>query len=157
MYNLYITTNQPPIAALFRVINRDVDNLAPMPGVFPDYLASVSLFKGLEAGARTLSRSAMMTSGHGDFQVRFVTCITIACAARGHDVPGLKAQDDGQATKTHAEVAVGRSKFVGLGTPVQRLEVGLSLSDPANRRIYTLENNLSVYLSKRLSPAAALR
>jgi hypothetical protein len=80
-----------------------------MPGVFPDYLASVSLFKGLEAGARTPSRSAMMTSGHGDFQVRFVTCITIACAARGHDVPGLKAQDDGQATKTHAEVALGRS------------------------------------------------
>jgi putative SOS response-associated peptidase YedK len=36
--NLYrITTNQATIAALSRVVNRYVDNLAPMPGVFPDY------------------------------------------------------------------------------------------------------------------------
>lgn len=36
MCNLYsITTNQAAIAALFRVFN--VGNLAPMPGVFPDY------------------------------------------------------------------------------------------------------------------------
>jgi hypothetical protein len=38
MCNLYsITTNQSAIAALFRVMNRYVGNLAPMPGVFPDY------------------------------------------------------------------------------------------------------------------------
>src|SRR5215472_10051292 len=36
-----ITTNQAAIAALFRVINRYVGNLAPMPGVFPDYPAPV--------------------------------------------------------------------------------------------------------------------
>jgi putative SOS response-associated peptidase YedK len=42
MCNLYsITTNQAAIAALFRVINRYVGNLAPMPGVFPNYLVSV--------------------------------------------------------------------------------------------------------------------
>src|SRR5258708_16463740 len=42
MCNLYsITTNQAAIAALFRVVNRYVGNLAPMPGVFPDYPASV--------------------------------------------------------------------------------------------------------------------
>jgi putative SOS response-associated peptidase YedK len=42
MCNLYsITTNQAAIAALFRVINRFVGNLAPMPGVFPDYPAPV--------------------------------------------------------------------------------------------------------------------
>jgi putative SOS response-associated peptidase YedK len=36
MCNLYsITTNQAAIIALFRVINRCVGNLAPMPGVFP--------------------------------------------------------------------------------------------------------------------------
>ena len=36
MCNLYsITTNQAAIAALFRVVNRYVGNLAPMPGVFP--------------------------------------------------------------------------------------------------------------------------
>ena len=42
MCNLYsITTNQAAIIALFRVINRYVGNLPPMPGVFPDYPALV--------------------------------------------------------------------------------------------------------------------
>ena len=42
MCNLYsITTNQAAIIALFRVINRYVGNLAPMPGVFPDDPAPV--------------------------------------------------------------------------------------------------------------------
>jgi hypothetical protein len=42
MCNLYsITTNQAAIAALFRVINRYIGNLALMPGVFPDYPAPV--------------------------------------------------------------------------------------------------------------------
>ena len=42
MCNLYsITTNQAAIIALFRVINRDVGNLAPISGVFPDYPAPV--------------------------------------------------------------------------------------------------------------------
>ena len=40
MCNLYsITTSQAAIIALFRVINRYVGNLPPMPGVFPDYPA----------------------------------------------------------------------------------------------------------------------
>jgi putative SOS response-associated peptidase YedK len=40
--NLYsITTNQEAIARLFRVMNRYVGNLPPMPGVFPDYQAPV--------------------------------------------------------------------------------------------------------------------
>ena len=40
--NLYsITTNQAAISALFRVINRYAGNLAPMPGVFPDYKAPI--------------------------------------------------------------------------------------------------------------------
>src|SRR3977135_2557090 len=42
MCNLYsITTNQAAIIALFRVVNRYVGNLAPMPGVFPDYKAQI--------------------------------------------------------------------------------------------------------------------
>jgi putative SOS response-associated peptidase YedK len=42
MCNLYsITTNQAAIIALFRVVNRYVGNLAPMPGVFPDCPAPV--------------------------------------------------------------------------------------------------------------------
>jgi hypothetical protein len=36
MCNLYsITTNQAAIIALFRVVNRYVGNLPPMPGVIP--------------------------------------------------------------------------------------------------------------------------
>jgi hypothetical protein len=43
MCNLYsITMNQAAIAALFRVVNRYIGNLAPMPGVFPDYPARLS-------------------------------------------------------------------------------------------------------------------
>jgi putative SOS response-associated peptidase YedK len=42
MCNLYsITTNQAAIATLFRVVNRYVGNLPPLPGVFPDYPAPV--------------------------------------------------------------------------------------------------------------------
>ena len=42
MCNLYsITANQAAIITLFRVINRYVGNLPPMPGVFPDYPAPV--------------------------------------------------------------------------------------------------------------------
>jgi putative SOS response-associated peptidase YedK len=42
MCKLYsITTNQAAIAALFRVVNRYFGNLAPMPGVFPDFPAPV--------------------------------------------------------------------------------------------------------------------
>ena len=49
MCNLYsITTNQAAIIALFRVINRYVGNLAPMPGVFPDYPAPVVRNSGSE-------------------------------------------------------------------------------------------------------------
>jgi hypothetical protein len=40
MCNLY-TTNRAAIINLFRVINRYVGDLAPMPGVFPDYPAPV--------------------------------------------------------------------------------------------------------------------
>ena len=47
--NLYsITTNQEAIIRLFRVINRYVGNLPPMPGVFPDYPAPVVRNAGAE-------------------------------------------------------------------------------------------------------------
>jgi hypothetical protein len=42
MGNLYsIATNQAATIAVFRVINRYVGKLPPMPGVFPDYPAPV--------------------------------------------------------------------------------------------------------------------
>jgi putative SOS response-associated peptidase YedK len=49
MCNLYsITTNQAAIITLFRVVNRYVGNLPPMPGVFPDYPAPVVRNAGAE-------------------------------------------------------------------------------------------------------------
>jgi hypothetical protein len=51
--NLYsITTNQAAIIALFRVVNRYVGDLPPMPGVFPDYPASVVRNAGTERETR---------------------------------------------------------------------------------------------------------
>jgi hypothetical protein len=42
MCNLYsITTNQAAIAGLFRVLNRYVGNLPPMPGVLPTFLTAL--------------------------------------------------------------------------------------------------------------------
>jgi hypothetical protein len=53
MCNLYsITTNQAAIIALFRVINRYIGNLPPMPGVFPDYPAPASLARMSQRVAR---------------------------------------------------------------------------------------------------------
>jgi hypothetical protein len=47
MCNLYsITTNQAAIIALFRVVNRYVGNLPPMPGVLPPSL----LYRRREGG-----------------------------------------------------------------------------------------------------------
>jgi hypothetical protein len=54
MCNLYsITTNQEAIRALYRVMNRYVGNLPPMPGVFPDYPAPVDAQRRHRAGARS--------------------------------------------------------------------------------------------------------
>src|SRR6476661_7803272 len=52
--NLYsITTNQEAISRLFRVVNRYVGNLAPMPGVFPDYPAPV--IRNTDAGSEMVT------------------------------------------------------------------------------------------------------
>jgi hypothetical protein len=57
MCNLYsITTNQAAIAALFRVENRYVGNLAPMPGVFSDYPGHAAVQVRLAAGPARRSR-----------------------------------------------------------------------------------------------------
>ncbi len=54
MCNLYsITTNQAAIVTLFRVINRYVGNLPPMPGVFPDYPAPV--IRNTDAGTEMVT------------------------------------------------------------------------------------------------------
>jgi hypothetical protein len=57
-----ITTSQAAIAALFRVVNRYVGNLAPMPGVFPDYPAQVIRNTGTEM---VTMRGHPATASHG--------------------------------------------------------------------------------------------
>jgi len=70
MCNLYsITTNQAAIIALFRVVNRYVGNLAPMPGVFPDYPAPVVRNEGGAREMVTMRRGGGLT-GKGDFLCR---------------------------------------------------------------------------------------
>jgi hypothetical protein len=64
MCNLYsITTNQAAIIALFRVVNRYVGNLAPMPGVFPDYQALI-VRNGAEGRELATARWGMPCSQH---------------------------------------------------------------------------------------------
>ena len=62
MCNLYsITTNQAAIIALFRVVNRYVGNLEPMPGVFPDYTAPI-VRNGAEGRELATARWGMPSS-----------------------------------------------------------------------------------------------
>ena len=53
MCNLYsITTNQAAISALFRVVNRYVGNLAPMPGGVGPMTRAMLLSNVVEAAER---------------------------------------------------------------------------------------------------------
>jgi hypothetical protein len=62
--NLYsITTNHAAIIALFRVVNRYVGNLAPMPGMFPDYKAPI-VRTGAEGRELATARWGMPSSQH---------------------------------------------------------------------------------------------
>ena len=64
MCNLYsITTNQAAISALFRVVNRYVGNLAPMPSVFPDYAAPI-VRAGADGRELVTARWGMPSSQH---------------------------------------------------------------------------------------------
>jgi putative SOS response-associated peptidase YedK len=64
MCNLYsITTNQAAIIALFRVVNRYVGNLAPMPGVFLDYKAPI-VRAGADGRELATARWGMPSSQH---------------------------------------------------------------------------------------------
>jgi putative SOS response-associated peptidase YedK len=59
-----ITTNQAAaISALFRVVNRYVGNLAPMPGVFPDYKAPI-VRAGADGRELATARWGMPSSQH---------------------------------------------------------------------------------------------
>jgi hypothetical protein len=100
MCNLYnITTNQAAIIALFRVINRYVGNLPPIPGVFPDYPAPV--IHNADAGTEMVTMRWGMPPHHfvtngpqtkgppGRPTVHSWLAFALACAAEA--VPALHA------------------------------------------------------------------
>ena len=69
MCNLYsITTTQAGISALFRVVNRYVRNLAPMPGVFPDYTAPI-VWTGPDGRELATARRGMPWSSKAQMDV----------------------------------------------------------------------------------------
>jgi putative SOS response-associated peptidase YedK len=69
MCNLYsITTNQAAIIALFRVVNRYVGNLAPMPGVFPDYKAPIIRSRRPRTCDRAVGHAFVAARAHGSHQ-----------------------------------------------------------------------------------------
>jgi putative SOS response-associated peptidase YedK len=92
--NLYsITTNQEAIRALFRVVNRYVGNLAPMPGVFPDYPAPVVR----NAGRTRVSHDALGHAATAEGRRAAITNIRnvpnqkehLRPATRGNRLPAL--------------------------------------------------------------------
>ena len=95
MCNLYsITTNQAAIAVLFRVINRYVANLAPMPGVFPDYPAPVirNTDSGTELANHALGHAAATAhrrpAGHQHPQHIIAALADVAPAGEQVPCPG---------------------------------------------------------------------
>jgi hypothetical protein len=70
MCNLYsITTNQAAIITLFRVLNRYVGKLAPMPGVFPGYPAPVIRNAGAEREMRMMAGECHHRRTLADFRL----------------------------------------------------------------------------------------
>ncbi len=63
MQPLFDHDHQAAISALFRVVNRYVGNLAPMPGVFPDYKAPI-VRNGSEGRELATARWGMPSSAH---------------------------------------------------------------------------------------------
>ena len=85
MCNLYsATTNQEAIPALFRVDTDLTGNLPPLPGIYPDYAATVV---HVREGERTLSmmRWGMPSSQEALFDATAILCAT--CRADDHCSP----------------------------------------------------------------------
>jgi putative SOS response-associated peptidase YedK len=99
MCNLYsITTNQAAISALFRVVNRYVGNLAPMPGVFPDYRAPI-VRNGAEGRELTTARWGMPSSAHALMEATKKRAAKLEAKGKSVDFKELlRAEPDGGTT-----------------------------------------------------------
>jgi putative SOS response-associated peptidase YedK len=94
------TTNQAAIIALFRVVNRYVGNLEPMPGVFPDYRAPI-VRNGAEGRELAAARWGMPSS-------RVALALMEATKKRA-----AKQQAKGKlVTETQMSITITRSKVL---------------------------------------------
>jgi len=113
MCNLYsITTNQEAIRALFRVMNRYVGNLPPMPGVFPDYPVPVVRNVGTDREL-TMMRWGMppqvrRRAGH-QHQEHIVAALASQAEA-GEQVPGAGEQLRGTRVRAFLDVSPSASE-----------------------------------------------
>lgn len=95
MCNLYsITTNQAAISALFRVVNRYVGNLAPMPGVF-------RTTRHRSSGTVTTAASSRRRAGHA---------VMVQGADGCHEETGRKVAGQGQAGRLQGTAAGGAGR-----------------------------------------------
>ena len=115
MCDLYsITTNQATIIALFRVINRYVGNLPPMPGVFPDYPAPVGAQRRYRARAdhdamgHAAATEVRRTAGHQDPQHVVASLAGLAQARK--PLPGPRQMFFG--IRTEPNLATGKKDLV---------------------------------------------
>jgi len=135
MCNLYsIATNQAAIAALFRVVNRYVGNLAPMPGVFPDYPAPVVRNTGGERRWRKTHKTRLLCiTGRSERLVNARQTLAISRQREG-DVAGLIAVGSLSARLNHPAAALSsghdRAASLRLHRTVPAVEGGASAVGP---------------------------
>src|SRR5882762_401234 len=103
MCNLYsITTNQAAIIALFRVVNRHVGNLAPMPGVFPDYKAPI-VRNGPGGRELATARWGMPSSQHALMEATKKRAVKLEAKGKPGDFQGTAADGAGRRHDQHPQ------------------------------------------------------
>src|ERR1700732_5568671 len=116
MCNLYsITTNQAAIIALFRVVNRYVGHLAPMPGVFPDYKAPI-VRNGAEGRELTTARWGMPSPQHALMEATKKRAAKLEANGKPVDFKQLlRMEPDGGTTNIRKVRSKHRTRGPGVG------------------------------------------
>jgi putative SOS response-associated peptidase YedK len=115
MCNLYsITTNQAAIIALFRVVNRYVGNLPPMPGVFPDYQAPI-VRNAAEGRELAMARWGMPSSQHALMEATKKRAAKLAAKGTAVDFGQLmRMEPDGGTTNIRNVTSKHWTRWLGV-------------------------------------------
>src|SRR5438105_11022060 len=115
MCNLYsITTYQAAIIALFRVMNRYVGNLAPMPGVFPDYQAPI-VRNAAEGRELATARWGMPSSQHALMEATKKRAAKLAAKSTAVDFGQLmRMEPDGGTTNIRNVTSKHWTRWLGV-------------------------------------------